>query len=98
MEILKETPEQDDEEINSHKSESHKRPIKQNDVFDVPLVERSHKKHCDWMRFDPDTYCPSHIKHFKNNRAYQKALDCLNNYITKSNISDLSRQCDELAR
>jgi len=63
-----------------------------------PLVEKSRKKHYDWMKSTSDTYCLN-INLFKNYHAHRKTYDRLKKYIKdESRIFDLSQKCETLSR
>lgn len=88
---------ENDAEINVRKSEPGVRSIKRNDAFEEPF-RKSHKKHCHWMKYSSDTYCPN-IKFLKTNRVHRRDFDRLRNYVmSEPNISDLSRERETLSR
>lgn len=90
-----EATEQDksNKEIDTYKSESCIGLTKRSKE---PLVSKSRKKHCSWMKSTSDTNCPN-TKLFKN--YHRKAYDCLEKYVKDELWTfDLSQKCETLSR
>lgn len=90
-----EVTEQDksNKEIDVYKSES---CIELTKRSKEPLVSKSRKKHCNWMKSTSDTYCPN-SKLFKN--YHRKAYDRLEKYVKDElRTFDLSQKCETLSR
>lgn len=83
-----------DKGIDIYKSEPCTGLIKQSEG---PLVKKSRKKHCDWIKSSSDTYCPN-TKLFKN-YMHRKTYDRLKKYIEdETSVSDLPQKCETLVR
>lgn len=92
-----ETMEQDksDKGNGIYKSEPSTRLTKRSDGS---LDRKSRKKHCYWMKFTSDTYCPN-TKLFKNYHVHWKTLDRLKKYVKDElRTFDLSQECETLSR
>lgn len=83
-----------DKGIDTYKSEPCTRMTKR---IAEPLVRKSRKKHCDWIKSTSDTYCPN-TKLIKN-YVYQKAYDRLEKYIKdEPKVLGLPQKCETLSR
>lgn len=63
-----------------------------------PLVSKSRKKHCDWMKSTSDIYCPN-TELFKNYHVHRKIYDRLKKYVKDElRTFDLPQKCETLSR
>lgn len=84
-----------DKRIDISKSEPCTGLIKQSEE---PLVRKSRKKHCNWIRSTSDTYCPN-SKLLKNYHMHRKAYDRLKKYVKdEPSVFDLPQKCETLLR